>query len=84
MMYPMMHCLQCHRAVARTKSTKKFCSNRCRVKHHRLRHGLPLHRHRFVHLDSFLCKHYDCPMFGTRAELRILAAGGCMGECVKE
>ena len=75
-------CMQCNRKTIKTKSTKKFCSNRCRVKFHRIKHGHPLVKPDYDPFEMIQCNCSHCPNYGMGLARNILKKMGCMGECI--
>ncbi len=80
----LINCLQCNRKTYKTKSSKKFCSNRCRVKFHRIKHGHPLARPYFDPFEMIECRNINCPNNGMGLARNILKNMGCIGGCLKE
>ena len=74
-------CMQCNRKTIKTKSTKKFCSNRCRVKFHRIKHGHPLVKPDYDPFEMIQCHCAHCPNYGMGLARKILKNMGCIGEC---
>lgn len=78
---PIICCLQCNRRTIKTKSSKKFCSNRCRVKFHRIKRGHPLVRPIFDPFEMVYCSFTDCSNYGMGLAKNILGKMGCIGKC---
>ena len=83
MVEPIINCLQCNRRTIQTKSSKKFCSNRCRVKFHRIKHGHPLVRSGYDPFEMIECRNINCPNNGMGLARNILKNMGCIGGCLK-
>ena len=74
-------CLQCNRETLLTRSTKKFCSNKCRVKYHRIQHGLSLRRENYDPYEMIECNVSECENYGSGLARCILKKMGCLGRC---
>lgn len=76
-----IQCLQCNRWTIKTKSSKKYCSNRCRVKAHRLRHDLPLIRDKYDPYELIKCNIKECENYKGETARCYLKRMGCLGMC---
>ena len=76
-------CMQCNRKTNKSKVTKKFCSNRCRVKFHRIKHGHPLVKPGYDPFEMIQCNIESCPNCGMGLARSILNRMGCNGGCLR-
>lgn len=75
-----INCRMCNRRTKKTKYTKKFCSNKCRVKYHRLKHGI---NKGYDPYEIIKCNYSNCPNFRGETARWWLPKVGCMGECIR-